>query len=392
MVASCKLKATSTLFSVSFRLLDAMVIYFVFGCMEWVFIVVVIIVSVLLWLRWFGRLGILDRPGADIVPSRKPVPTMQWLVLYSILVLVVSLFFPQWWWLSLFQWLFAWLSVLLLITTIDEYFYISGRKDLPAWIRLFGQIFAAVLAIWIGGVTMDERIFQWVIVTVPFLVFVWFFVLRSLICINAINWFDGVYGQASGVSSIGFLTIVLLIVLVVLPHYTGISVENALVLEWVRQIGLLFFVLSLIYTIVEYKPYALLRDLGTMAFGFVLAYLSIVGGAKIGTLVVALSLVIFDAIWVGVHRIFFLGKNPLKGDYTHLHYRLLGLGWTKGEVRFFVRWWSLVMMVLMLLQGADRRSKVIIFVVMAMVFFWVNAYLFWVKKLPCGIDPRKKGS
>ncbi len=315
---------------------------------------------------------------------------MQWLVLYAIFVIVVSLFFPQWWMMDLFQWLFAWVTVLLVVTAIDEYLYIRGKRDLPAWIRLLAQLLAAVLAIGLWGLAMDERVFQWVVITIPFVVFVWFFLVRSLLCINAINWFDGVYGQASGVSSIGFLTIVLLISLVVLPHYTAISADNALVLQWVWEIALLFFLLSLVYTVIEYKPYGLVRDLGTMVFGFALAYLSIVGGAKIGTLVVALSLVIFDAIWVGVHRIFFLRKNPLKGDYTHLHYRLLGLGWSKWEVRFFVRGWSLVMMILMLLQWADRWSKIVIFVVMALVFFWVNGYLFWVKKLPCGIDPTKK--
>jgi hypothetical protein len=47
------------------------------------------------------------------------------------------------------------------------------------------------------------------------------------------------------------------------------------------------------------------------------------------------------------------------------------------------------MMVLMLLQGADRWDKIIIFVMMAIVFFGVNGYLFWVKKLPCGIVPQK---
>jgi len=355
--------------------------------MEWLWIVIVIILLAWLWLRWFARLGILDKPGADIVHKRKPVPTMQWLVLYGIFILVVVLFFPQWWTMDLFQWLFAWITVLLVVTAVDEYLYIRGKKDLPAWIRLLAQLLAAVLAIGLWGLAMDERVFQWMIIEIPFVVFVWFFLLWSLLCINAINWFDGVYGQASGVSSIWFLTIVLLIVLVVLPYYTGISTDNAVVLEWVWQVALLFFVLSLVYTIIEYKPYGLVRDLGTMVFGFALAYLSIVGGAKIGTLVVALSLVIFDAIWVGVHRIFFLRKNPLKGDYTHLHYRLLGLGWSKGEVRFFVRGWSLVMMILMLLQWADRWSKIVIFVLMALVFFWVNAYLFWVKKLPCGINP-----
>ena len=82
-----------------------------------------------------------------------------------------------------------------------------------------------------------------------------------MLCINAINWFDGVNGQASGVSSIGFLTIVLLINLVVLPYYSAISSINADVLQWVSDISLIFFVLSLVYTVIEYKPYGLLRDL-----------------------------------------------------------------------------------------------------------------------------------
>jgi len=46
------------------------------------------------------------------------------------------------------------------VTTIDEYFYLRSKKDLPAWIRLLAQIFAAVLAIYIGGIAMDEWIFQ----------------------------------------------------------------------------------------------------------------------------------------------------------------------------------------------------------------------------------------
>ena len=133
-----------------------------------------------------------------------------------------------------------------------------------------------MVALRVGGVAMDERVFQGVVVTVPFVVFAGFFVIRSLLCINAINWFDGVYGQASGVSSVGFLTIVLLLHLVVLPYYSAISSVNADILAWVSDISLLFFVLSLVYTIVEYKPYGLLRDIGTMVFGFVLAYISIV--------------------------------------------------------------------------------------------------------------------
>lgn len=353
--------------------------------MSFVWMLWTVITVALWWLFLFRKLRILDRPGADIVPSRKPVPTMQWLVVYTIFVIIVSLFFSHWWMLPLFQWLFAWITILLVVTAIDEYLYIQWKKDLPAIIRLLAQVWAAIVAIWIWWIAMDEWIFQWVVLAVPFRVFAVFFVLWSLLCINAINRFDGVYGQASGVSSIGFLTIVLLLHMVVLPYYTSITPANAEILERVRDVASVFFIISLVYTIIEYKPYGLLRDLWTMMFGFVLAYISIVWWAKIGTLIVALSLVIFDAMWVWLHRIFFLKKNPLKWDYTHLHYRLLGLWWNKWEVRAFVWGRSLVMMILMLLQWPDRWGKVIVFVVMALVFFGVNGYLFWIKKLHCGI-------
>jgi UDP-N-acetylmuramyl pentapeptide phosphotransferase/UDP-N-acetylglucosamine-1-phosphate transferase len=82
----------------------------------------------------------------------------------------------------------------------------------------------------------------------------------------------------------------------------------------------------LIYTTVEYKPIGLLRDIGIIFYGYALAYLSLLGGAKIGTLLVVLSLPIFDSIRVFVNRIFVMKKSPMKKDYTHLHYRLLALG------------------------------------------------------------------
>jgi UDP-GlcNAc:undecaprenyl-phosphate GlcNAc-1-phosphate transferase len=156
---------------------------------------------------------------------------------------------------------------------------------------------------------------------------VWF-----LFFINAINWFDYAHGQASGLSFIGFVTIIVLVTAIVLPHYTGISMENYESLQIVLKLASVCAVASLVYTIVEYKPYGLLRDAGVMIYGFALAYLSLLGGAKIGTIMVALSLPIFDAIWVVCHRIFVLRKNPMKGDYTHLHHRLIALGWSRTEL------------------------------------------------------------
>ncbi|MDR2416433.1 MAG: hypothetical protein LBD75_07770 [Candidatus Peribacteria bacterium] len=103
-----------------------------------------------------------------------------------------------------------------------------------------------------------------------------------------------------------------------------------------------------------------------------------------------MSLVIFDAIWIIWYRVCILKKSPMKGDYTHIHHRLLGLGWSRGEVRAFVWIFSLVMMMLMLMQGANRLNKLIIFVMMALLFFGVNTYLFIYKKLPCGLKEKKE--
>lgn len=158
----------------------------------------------------------------------------------------------------------------------------------------------------------------------------------------------------------------------------------------VQNLAFIFALLSFITSIIEFKPLALVRDVGIMVYGFALAYLSIAGGAKIGTILVTLSLVLLDWIWVVGRRIIVMKKNPLSGDFTHWHHRLMGLGRTRPEIRAFVWIWSAVMMVFMLLQGTDRIGKVIIFVIVASIFLGVNWYLFVTKKLPCGLGIKKE--
>jgi UDP-N-acetylmuramyl pentapeptide phosphotransferase/UDP-N-acetylglucosamine-1-phosphate transferase len=358
--------------------------------MQRVIVVGIVLVVAIVSLILSRRRGLLDRPGPDIVPARKPVATMQGIWLFASFVLAVILVFPSYVNNTMLWGLLSWGFLLVLVASWDEWHYLKGKRDVPAWLRLLVQLGAAALALYIGWIDMTEVVIQWTTIPLPFAIFAGAFFVWTLLCINAINWFDGVYGQASGVSSIWFLTIVLLIRVVVLPYYDDIQADTLVVLQFVYDMSMVLFLVSLVYTIIEYKPSGLVRDIGTMFLWFALAYLSVAGWAKIGTLVVALSLVIFDAIWVAIHRVFWMRKSMLQWDYTHLHYRLMWLGWNRGEVRAFVRGWSLIMTILMLLQGTDRISKIIIFVTMATVFFGVNAYLFWYKKIPCGLQIQKK--
>jgi UDP-GlcNAc:undecaprenyl-phosphate GlcNAc-1-phosphate transferase len=338
----------------------------------------------------FKKYKILDRPGADLKWVRWPVPTLMWIFAYLSLILVVLVLFPDMFSNRIFLGLILWVLPIILVELVEELGYMwKVNFRVPQIIRLLAHIWWAILAVYIWDIWAWQEFVYWDFVwKIPQWFFVIFFVIWSMLCINAINRIDGINGQASGVSAIWFLTIFLLIKFVVMKVYTTFTNWDVLVL--VSDLSLILFFVSLISTIVEFKPFGLLRDVWIMFFGFSLAYLSVVWWAKIGTLVVALSLVIFDALWVWLYRIFVLKKNPMKWDYTHIHHRLMWLGWSRWEVRAFVWIWSLVMMILMLMQEWNRLHKIIIFAMMALIFFGVNAYIFLVKKKPCGLQGLKK--
>lgn len=336
----------------------------------------------------FKKIKMLDRPWSDLKNTRKPVPTLQGFFVILAFIAGVGVVYPEYFSNPLFLGLLIPWILIGIVEMVEELSYLWKFPKIPPIIRLIVHLISAFLAVWIGGIWDQELIFSGVVYQIPNWIFTIAFMIRTMFCINAINRFDGIYAQGSGISAIGFLTIFLLIKFVVFQSYETFTNMETLIL--VQNLSFFLFLISLIYTVIEYKPLGLVRDVGIMFFGFAIAYLSVAGGAKIGTLVVALSLAIFDAIRVGLYRIFIIKKNPLNGDYTHFHHRLMGLGFSRGETRAFIRIWSLMMMVLMLLQGAHRRGKIIIFVMMATLFFGLNAYLFLYKKLPCGLQIKKE--
>ncbi len=358
--------------------------------MNYVLVPVIAVAIAFIGLKLFRWLKILDKPGNDLKNTRKPVPTLQGIFVYLWFFLSVALLFPEYLHNNLFWWLLFWSLPIIVFELLEELRYLGKINfKIPTAFRLVGHIIGWLLAVWIGQFGPQEIIINGQVFIISQWILAFGFVIWSILCINAVNRFDGIYSQASGVSSIGFLTIFLLIEFVVFKSYTNFTDANMQILLFVKNISFVLFCISLVSTVVEYKPLGLMRDVGIMFFWFSLAYLSVVGWAKIGTLIVALSLVIFDAIWVWLWRIFVMKKSPLKGDYTHLHHRLLGLGRNRQEIRWFVWIWSLIMMILILIQWTNRLNKIIIFVVMALVFFGVNYYLFKVKKLPYGLPMEK---
>lgn len=340
----------------------------------------------------FTKRKILDKPGPD-VPARKSVPNFQGIFLIVAFVGAMLIFFPEY--LHEKQFLGLLLGTILIgvVETIDQ---LLGRnykglktKGLNKKIRVLIQVIVAMIAMFVGGINLETMTVGDLTISIPFIIAALILVVWFSGFMNAINRFDGINGLSSGVSTIWFLTIYLLLQQIVFPSYPLMSDTNAATLSMITNIAFVMTVLGIIYTTIEYKPLGLLRDIGTMFLGFTLAYLALLGGAKIGTILVALSLPIFDAIWVFINRIFVMKKSPLKGDYSHLHYRLMGLGWNRHEIRWFVWGRSLFFMIIILLQWTDRMAKIVIFVMMALIFFGVNIYLFWVKKMPMEYKVKK---
>lgn len=355
------------------------------------FAVCILLVAVPLG-RWrlCRRFAILDKPGHD-VPKRSRVPTLQWLGSVFAVVICTALFRPELFVAEYMIWLRVGLGVLVTVNFIDE----LGRLVHPKYrlspkFKFLVQAAVALIALWVSGVWFDgvtiqgDHLLFWPVVT-ALITLCWFG-----LCTNAINRFDGVYGLASWSSAIWFGTIASLLTWVVLPLYPGINGLEAEMVNAAMRTAWLFAWVTIVAAVMEFRPRGVVREVGTMSFWFALAYLSLLWWAKIGTVIVVLLLPLFDAIWVIIDRVWFRKVSPFKGDFTHLHYRLMALGWNRTEVRVVLRSISLFLAIIMLLQWGDRWDKAIIFVLVAVIFFVVNGYLFRVKKLPKAYLPGEK--
>jgi UDP-GlcNAc:undecaprenyl-phosphate GlcNAc-1-phosphate transferase len=64
---------------------------------------------------------------------------------------------------------------------------------------------------------------------------------------------------------------------------------------------------------------------GAPFMGFALGALSIIGGAKMATILLVMGLPLMDFAWQVFSRLR-RGKNPMQGDRGHFHHRLLDSG------------------------------------------------------------------
>lgn len=149
----------------------------------------------------------------------------------------------------------------------------------------------------------------------PFAVTVVLTMFWLAMMMNTVNFLDGLDGLAAGVAFLAGGMLFLNSAFFVEPAQTSVSLLPLAMMG--ACLGFLMY---------NFFPASIYLGGGAPFLGYLLGTLSIIGGAKMATILLVMGLPLMDAAWQVVSRLR-LGRNPMRGDRGHLHFRLLDRGW-----------------------------------------------------------------
>ena len=324
----------------------------------------------------FRKFDILDNPK-KYGKKRSPIPYSMGIVFF-IAFFILSFFIVDYSYKLLLIWIF-W-GIVTLVSFADDMLSLSAKTRLILQIIIGATI--GITSIKIGYVS---NIFGWVIEleTLSFLLLnkeifiipLIFTIIWYVFVFNALNWTDGIQGNTSGLSTICFLVLFLLWTKLYLTDDYQWWKENA---EFIMQMSIILVGVLVPFVYFDYREKILMWDSGTMFLGFMLATLAIISGWKIATVLAVFWIYAVDAIYVIVRRLW-KWKNPLNGDFTHLHHRLQDIGFSHNQILVLV--FSLSFFFWVTALFLDRTWKIIVFLIIA--FFVIFLSYIWerVKKI-----------
>lgn len=201
--------------------------------------------------------------------------------------------------------------IIVVLGMVDDVFRLN------AWIKLAVQILVALIAVWQGLTIEFINLFGHYIVFGIFEIPITILWIVGLT--NAINLIDGLDGLACGVSAICSVSLLLVTLT------TGDNTAMALVMAILAGSCLGFLPFN------TNPAKIIMGDTGALFLGYTLAVLSIDGLYKFNTVMsflIPLSIFgvpLFDTVFAFFRRLF-NGKHPFKADRSHIHYRLIDMG------------------------------------------------------------------
>jgi UDP-GlcNAc:undecaprenyl-phosphate GlcNAc-1-phosphate transferase len=240
---------------------------------------------------------------------------------------------------------------------------LDDKYDLPPRIQFIFPMLAA-LSVVLSGTSISE-VTNWFgggPLTIGWigapLAFCWIMVVTY-----SIKFFDGLNGLVSGQAVIGGVLIALLSLTT--PYYQPVVALMAAIVA-----GAYFGFLP--HNFPRAKQF--LGESGSLIAGFSLAFLSIVGGAKLATGLMALGFPLMDAVFVVIGRLAD-GRSPFKGDDTHLHFKLLKAGLSQKQTVFLI--WGLSAVTGVAALGLQSIGKAALIVWIAIAVLGLSAWAGW---------------
>ncbi len=326
--------------------------------------------------RLFKNIDILDNPK-KYWKKRKPIPYSVWITIF-LSFLILSMFFVDFHYKPLLILLFG--GVITLVSFFDDMISLSPKARLLIQIIIGAAIGITSIKIWyvsnIFGWVIELETFSTIIAGKEiFIIPLIFTIVWYVFVFNALNWTDGIQGNTSGLSLICFFVIFLLwYKLYLTDSYVGWK-ENA---EFVMMISILLVGILIPFFYYDYREKILMWDSGTMFLGFMLATVAIISGWKIATVLAVFGIYAVDAVYVIIRRLM-NKKNPLKGDFTHLHHRLLELWFSKNHILTLI--FSLSFFFGVTALFLDRTGKIIVFCIIAVFVVFLSYIMQRIKKI-----------
>ena len=193
---------------------------------------------------------------------------------------------------------------------------IDDIYDLNYYQVFLGQIFASAIAIifqifieFFNNPFTASQTDPWSPVVTVALTMFWL-----VLMMNTVNLLDGSDGLAGGIAFIACIVLFLNSAFRQVPAQTSISLLP------LALTGALFG-----FLIYNFYPARVYMGGSAWFLGYALGTLSIIGGAKMATILLVMGLPLMDLGWQLVNRLRH-GNNPFRGDRGHLHFRLLDSG------------------------------------------------------------------
>ena len=211
---------------------------------------------------------------------------------------------------------------------------IDDRLDLRWWVKLVGQVAAAIIAVRAGAIVTD--------VTIPFLgahqfphaggvlTVIWLVALM-----NVVNFTDGVDGLAAGLCTIDGIAFAIIAL--------NLGVAGAAILAAITAGAALGFLVH------NFHPASIfMGDAGSNLLGYMLGVTAVAGSLKTNAVVallvplVILAIPLLDTSFVVAKRLKYR-RAPWARDANHFHHRFARIGFSQRKTVAYLYAWSAVL-------------------------------------------------